>query len=174
MMSHAASAPADGGSNIGAGETMFHSSMSWITPSVLTSTAISPPLLFPPVFIFLCDRIVWNPGRDTLESGICSCSHVLVKHIKLHCWNSRFVLVSASSLSILLARHLTFSIMMEGRAGLNLLFLSPRSASAVSSLQFIRDLGSQSGYYLASWSVHHLIPLVNSFLVAMVIHNNRW
>ena len=49
-------------------------------------------------------------SRAMLEPGIYSCSHTSVKRMKRHCWNSRFVTVSASSF-ILLLRDRMFPFM---------------------------------------------------------------
>ena len=130
-----------------------------------------------PHHISVCLHHLKSRQRYTGVGNMCSCSHVSLKHIRLHCRKFRFVLISALSLSILLVRDLTFPIMKEGRAGLNPLSFSPLcswSASATSPLQLIWDLRSQSGYYLAPWYLDQLLSMQNTSLFAMVIHHNRW
>ena len=95
--------------------------------------------LFLFLFTSLFILIVWNLEKETVDSGICLCNHVSVKHIKLHCWNSKFVHFSASSSSILLARDLMFPIMMAWRAGLNL-FLSLHFATSLQPWCFFFNL----------------------------------
>ncbi|MED6270295.1 hypothetical protein CHARACLAT_008867 [Characodon lateralis] len=58
---------------------------------------------------------------ETLASGMSRCSHVSVKHIKLHFRYSLWLLASAVNSSILLAIDLTLPMETEGRDGLNLL-----------------------------------------------------
>ena len=57
--------------------------------------------------------IIWKPAREALEPRICSCSHVLVKHIVLNSWQSKFVFTSAPSFPILCASDLSFSETIE-------------------------------------------------------------
>ncbi|XP_047453784.1 uncharacterized protein LOC125015763 isoform X2 [Mugil cephalus] len=78
----------------------------------------------------------------TLESGICSCSHISVKHIILDCLYSLCVLTSASSSSTLFASDLTFPVITAGTKGLNFLFSILRFTPA---LQPRRLLFSSSG-----------------------------
>lgn len=57
-----------------------------------------------------------------VQSGMCECSRVSVKHNKLHSRNSLCVLIRAVSSSVLFARERPFPAMTEGTAGLCLLF----------------------------------------------------
>ena len=77
-----------------------------------------------------------------MESGICSCSHVSVKHTILDTLYSLCVLMSASSSSTLFASDLTFPVMTAGMKGLNFLFSILRLSPA---LQPRRLLFSSSG-----------------------------
>ena len=60
----------------------YRYSVSMITPSVVT--LIPPPLLLQLILMSLLARIVLKLGREALESGTCSCSHVSVKHTIKH------------------------------------------------------------------------------------------
>ncbi|MEQ2260082.1 hypothetical protein XENORESO_001953 [Xenotaenia resolanae] len=70
---------------------------------------------------------------ETLASGMSRCSHVSVKHIKLHFRYSLWLLASTVNSSILLAIDLTLPMETEGRDGLNLLFSSVGSSLLLSS-----------------------------------------
>ena len=129
---------------------MFHNSLPWITPSVVNARLIPPPLLFaPPLIIIIISVCPYSLTSGHRDAGV---GNVLLQlHTKLHCRNSRFVLVSASSSSISLARDLTYPIRMEKswfKPPLSLSSLSPSSASTATSLQLVGDLESQFGYNL--------------------------
>ncbi|MED6249610.1 hypothetical protein ATANTOWER_017015 [Ataeniobius toweri] len=90
--------------------------------------------------------MVRKPGRETLESGIWSCSHVSVKHIILHSRYSDRVLCRAWSSSNLFPNDLTLPIRIDGRDGLNFLLLSLLLAPA---LHPRRPLSTHQGFGVA-------------------------
>ena len=115
----------------------------------LMSTAIPSPLHFPLYFKSLSALNIWKLDRDTLELGICSCSHVSVKHVILHCQIFRFVLVSASSVSILFAGVPNYD---GGKSWFKLPFsLFALPLLCIHDISTSTHLGSQLGYCLASW-----------------------
>lgn len=77
----------------------------------------------------LSTRKVLKPCLVTLWSG--KCSHVSVKHIKLHSLYSLWVLISSPSLSILLSKNLKINMMIAGTDGLSFLFLAFHLAPAL-------------------------------------------
>ena len=72
---------------------------------LLISTAVPASLLLPLCLQSLC--IVQQSGRGILESRICFCFHISVKHLILH---YQYVLVSAPNLFSLFACDFTFPI----------------------------------------------------------------
>lgn len=77
----------------------------------------------------LSTRKVLKPCLVTLWSG--KCSHVSVKHIKLHSLYSLWVLISSPSSSILLSKNLKINMMIAGTDGLSFLFLAFHLAPAL-------------------------------------------
>ena len=74
-----------------------------------------PPLRLPLWTLSLSTRTVWKPLMVVFSSGTSWCSHVSVKHIKLHSRYSFWLWTSAVSSSILFPSDLTFPMTMEGR-----------------------------------------------------------
>ena len=87
---------------------------------LLIRTTIIPRLLQLDRLQSLIAHIVRGAGCEVLMSGICSCSHVLLKHTILH----HCVLISTPSSSILFASNLTFPVMIKRRNCFKVLFLS--------------------------------------------------
>ena len=171
VMSHAASATADGGKSTAT--KMAHvnslcrwygrklttnSSMSGLQKSSFTVTcAGSHHLLFtstavpPPFFLLLCleSPSVWKPGTAELESGICSCRHVSQWNTQ-HCIPDIPDVSSAAppSLSISFTRDLTFPMTLEGRNDLYFLLLALRMEPALPT----RNLFFNSSGFLGSCS----------------------
>lgn len=77
----------------------------------------------------LSTRKVLKPCLVTLWSG--KCSHVSVKHIKLHSLYSLWVLISSPSSFILLSKNLKINMMIAGTDGLSFLFLAFHLAPAL-------------------------------------------
>lgn len=87
----------------------FHSNVSMVTSPVVNKKGKTPVLSYYHLHGCLC--LCGSSGRVTVESGIKTCRHVPIKHIILDSLYSLWLLVSASSLSILFASNLIFSTM---------------------------------------------------------------
>ena len=160
--------------NIQAAKTMFHSSISWITPSVADKHCNSTALAFSvPLHISICPYCLkWGQrdagvGNMLLQPCLGETHFMPLPKLQI-CLCRRFKFIHL----IWKISHIA-TLWQQGELFKPPLSLSSLCATA-SPLQLIWGSGSQCGYDLASWIVNQLLILVNNSLVAVVTYHNRW
>ena len=104
--------------DVRAAELVFHGDVHRVTPSVVDEHS-EPPFFLLLAVVSLLARTVWKLGMVALESSICTCSHVSVKHMILDSLTPAASRQALPVRPILFARDFTFPVIFAGMQGLN-------------------------------------------------------